>query len=190
MSQANLHAVDWSKLPAPEDDGAAAHLMRRALPALVLPASDGSQIDISKLDGRTVVFIYPMMGKPGVSLPEGWDDIPGARGCTPQSCAFRDLHAELLASGPARVFGLSTQTPDDQREAAERLHLPFALLSDASLAMTSALSLPTMHAAGQTLLKRITLILDDTRITKVFYPVFPPDRNAGNVLVWLKDNPV
>ncbi len=135
-----------------------------------------------------MLYIYPMTGQPGVALPQGWDEIPGARGCTPQSCAFRDHHAELLETGSDRVFGLSTQCTAYQREAAERLHLPFALLSDEKLQLAQVLKLPMMSVEGQTLLKRMALIIDDGRVAQVFYPVFPPDRNAADVLAWLKDN--
>ena len=136
-----------------------------------------------------MVFAYPRTGVPGqISLVDDWDMIPGARGCTPQTCAFRDLHKVMIAAGAARVFGLSTQDPAYQREAAERLHLPFPLLSDEKLALTKALRLPTMQVAGMTLIKRLALVIDDGRISKVFYPVFPPDRNAGDVLAWLEQN--
>jgi peroxiredoxin len=189
VADPDFTSVDWSRLPQPEDDGAADHLLHAALPSLALPGTDGVAVDLSKAAGRTVVFIYPMTGRPGTALPEGWDDIPGARGCTPQSCAFRDLHDELRATGADRVFGLSTQDTDYQREAAERLHLPFPLLSDSNLVLTSALKLPVFEVEGRTLLKRMALIIDDGRIAKVFYPVFPPDRNATDVLSWLKANP-
>lgn len=187
MSQPNLHAVDWSALPQPEDDGAAAHLTGVAWPPLALSTTD-SAIDLSGAPGRTVLYIYPMTGRPGVALPDGWDQIPGARGCTPQSCAFRDHHGELLAAGADRVFGLSTQSTDEQREVAARLHLPFALISDDRLRLTKDLRLPTFEVDGRTLLKRMTLVIDDARITKVFYPVFPPDRNPADVLDWLRSN--
>ena len=154
-----------------------------------MPSTSGDSVDLSALAGRTVLYVYPMTGQPGVALPEGWDEIPGARGCTPQSCAFRDHYAELLEAGADRVFGLATQATAYQQEAAERLHLPFALLSDARLQLTMALRLPTFEAAGQKLLKRTALVIDDGRIRHVFYPVFPPDRNAADVLAWLKDNP-
>lgn len=182
----DLQTVDWSKLPRPVDDGAARHLPGAAVPDIALASTDGAEVSLAKLCGRTVVYVYPMTGRPDAALPDGWDAIPGARGCTPQSCAFRDHHAELLEAGAARVFGLSTQDTDYQREAAVRLHLPFALLSDAGLRLTAALRLPSMDVAGVTLLKRMTLIIDDGAITRVFYPVFPPDRNAGEVLDWLK----
>lgn len=172
-------------LPVPTDDGAAAHLEGRHLPALALPATDGRTVHLSTLPGLQVIYIYPMTGRPGVPLPEGWDAIPGARGCTPQSCAFRDHHAELAALG-AGVFGLSTQDSDYQREAATRLHLPFPLLSDSDLALRDALSLPVFEVDGRLLYRRLTLIADAARIVKVFYPVFPPDRNAADVVAWLR----
>ncbi|MGC4402755.1 peroxiredoxin [Methyloversatilis sp. MC4-4] len=172
-------------LPVPTDDGAAAHLEGRLLPALALPATDGRTVHLSTLPGLQVIYIYPMTGRPGVPLPEGWDAIPGARGCTPQSCAFRDHHTELAALG-AGVFGLSTQDSDYQREAATRLHLPFPLLSDGDLALRDALSLPVFEVDGRLLYRRLTLIADAARIVKVFYPVFPPDRNAADVVAWLR----
>ena len=153
---------------------------------MALPATDGSSVALGELPGRSVVYIYPMTGRPGASLPDGWDGIPGARGCTPQSCAFRDHHAELIAAGADRVFGLSTQDTDYQREAAERLHLPFPLLSDAALRLTTALRLPVMLVGGTTLLKRMALIIEDGVVAHVFYPVFPPDQNAAEVLGWLR----
>jgi peroxiredoxin len=173
-------------LPVPEDDGAADHLPGMTLPPIPLMSTSGETVDLSSLSGRTVVYCYPMMGRPDMSLPSGWDEIPGARGCTPQSCSFRDHHAELRALG-ARVFGMSTQNTDYQREAAERLHLPFALLSDEDLVFAGALDLPTFEVEGMVLLKRLTLIIDDGRIEKVFYPVFPPDRSAEEVVEWLQD---
>jgi peroxiredoxin len=189
-AQPDLLGVDWSKIPAPVDDGAARHLEGSQMPDLALPTTDGSSVSLSRLAGRTVVYAYPRTGRPGqISLVDNWDMIPGARGCTPQSCAFRDHHTELLTAGAARVFGLSTQDTAYQREAVERLHLPFPVLSDETLALTKALRLPTMEVAGQILLKRFALILDDGRIAKVFYPVFPPDRNAADVLAWLQANP-
>lgn len=177
-----------SNLPVPEDDGAARHLTGLALPDIRLRATDGSEISLGALAGRSVVYAYPRTGVPGQPLPNGWDDIPGARGCTPQSCAFRDHFAELKAAGVDQVFGLSTQTTEYQREVAERLHLPFRLLSDAGLQLTRALALPTFEIDGMTLIKRLTLIIDEGRITKVFYPVFPPDQNAGEVLGWLQES--
>jgi peroxiredoxin len=173
-------------IPAPQDDGAASHLTGRTLPALALAATDGSRVDLSKLGGRTVVYVYPRTGVPGQAPPDGWDAIPGARGCTPQSCSFRDHFAELKRLGVAQIYGLSTQDSAYQREAVERLHLPFPVLSDEHLALARALELPTFAVAGMTLLKRMALVIDDGVITKVFYPVFPPDKNAEEVIAWLQ----
>jgi peroxiredoxin/catechol 2,3-dioxygenase-like lactoylglutathione lyase family enzyme len=173
-------------IPVPQDDGAARHLAGTKLPDLPLPATRGGAFNLSIIAGRTVLYIYPRTGVPGVELPPGWDDIPGARGCTPQSCGFRDHFAELKELGVDHVFGLSTQDTAYQREAAERLHLPFPILSDAELKFTHALKLPTFSTAGMTLLKRMALVVDDGVITKVFYPVFPPDKNAADVVAWLR----
>lgn len=190
MNQKNLLDVDWSKIPAPVDDGAAAHLVGMAIPPVMLPATDDTSVTLSELPGRTVVFAYPRTGEPGkIALVDDWDMIPGARGCTPQACAFRDLFAELKAAGAKQVFGLSTQDNAYQTEMASRLHLPFPVLSDSGLKLTNALKLPTMEVAGLTLLKRMALIVDNARIRHVFYPVFPPDRNAADVVAWLRDNP-
>lgn len=188
MAGKDLLSVDWSALPAPDDDGAATHLEGARLPNVPLAASDGTAVDLGALGGRTVLYIYPMTGQPGKALPDGWDQIPGARGCTPQSCAFRDHYSELRAAGADHVFGLSTQETDWQREAVTRLHLPFALLSDAKFSLMEALRLPQLSVEGRRLLKRMALIVDDGRIRKVFYPVFPPDRNAADVLAWLQEN--
>jgi peroxiredoxin len=189
MNQKNLLDVDWSLIPAPEDDGGAAHLVGKAVPPVTLRATDDSAVTLAELAGRTVVFGYPRTGEPGkIALVDDWDMIPGARGCTPQTCAFRDLYAELKAAGAQHVFGLSTQDNVYQSEMATRLHLPFPVLSDDRLQLTQALRMPTMQVAGLTLLKRIALVIDDGIIRHVFYPVFPPDRNAGDVLQWLKAN--
>ena len=173
-------------IPAPQDDGAARHLDGLRMPALPLRATDGSDVDLSKLSGRTVVYIYPRTGVPGQPSPDGWDASPGARGCTPQSCSFRDHFADLKALGVARIFGLSTQDTDYQREAVERLHLPFPVLSDAALQLARAIDMPTFTVAGMTLHKRMAWVIDDGVITKAFYPVFPPDKNAEVVIAWLK----
>lgn len=173
-------------IPVPQDDGAARHLAGLALPDLSLPATDGTRVNLAKLPGRTVVYIYPRTGVPGVDPPPGWDEIPGARGCTPQSCGFRDHFGELTRLGVRYLYGLSTQDTAYQREAAERLHLPFAILSDEKLAFATALRLPTFTAAGMTLLKRMALVIDDGVISKAFYPVFPPDKNAEEVIAWLR----
>ncbi len=177
-------------LPVPEDDGAARHLSGAPVADVALRATDGTMVSLARLRGRTVVYAYPRTGEPGrPSLVPDWDRIPGARGCTPQSCGFRDHHAELSRLG-ARVFGLSTQDTDYQREAAARLKLPFRLLSDAELALATAMRLPTFAAAGHTLLKRLALVIRDGRVEHVFYPVFPPDRNAEDVLAWLEAHPM
>jgi peroxiredoxin len=176
-------------LPAPVDDGGSDHLAGMPVPPFELRATDGSSVRLDRSPGRVVVYAYPRTGVPGEDplVPE-WDDIPGARGCTPESCAFRDHFRDLQSAGASAVFGLSTQDTAYQREAAERLHLPFALLSDADLEVTKALRLPTFEAAGETLLKRFTLVIADGRIEHVFYPVFPPDRHAEEVLAWLSDD--
>ena len=190
MNQKNLMEVDWSKIPAPSDDGGTAHLRGLTVPPVSLLATDDATVTLSELSGRTVVFAYPRTGEPGkIALVDDWDMIPGARGCTPQTCAFRDLYAELKAAGAKQVFGLSTQSNAYQAEMASRLHLPFPVLSDEKLQLTKALNLPTMEVAGLTLIKRMAMIIDDGKITHVFYPVFPPDRNAGDVLDWLKQHP-
>jgi peroxiredoxin (alkyl hydroperoxide reductase subunit C) len=178
-------------LPAPEDDGATDHLRGMPLPPFELAATDDSAVRLDLLPGRVIVYAYPRTGVPGEDpLVPDWDEIPGARGCTPESCAFRDHFADLQAAGASDVYGLSTQHTAYQREAAERLQLPFALLSDADLELTKALRLPTFQAAGQTLLKRFTLVVSDGRVEHVFYPVFPPDRHAEDVLSWLRGEPV
>jgi len=173
-------------IPVPQDDGAARHLAGMALPDLALPATSGPPVNLSKLKGRAVLYIYPRTGVPGVDPPPGWDQIPGARGCTPQSCGFRDHFAELKALGVSHVYGLSTQDTAYQREAAERLHLPFAILSDADLKLARAIQLPTFATSGMTLFKRMALVIDDGLIVKAFYPVFPPDKNAEEVAAWLR----
>ncbi len=173
-------------IPVPQDDGAARHLTGMKLPDIALVPTSGSPVNLAQLKGRTVLYIYPRTGVPGVDAPPGWDDIPGARGCTPQSCGFRDHFAELKRLGVAQLYGLSTQDTAYQREAAERLHLPFPILSDADLKFTAALGLPTFSTSGMTLLKRMALVIDDGKIVKVFYPVFPPDKNAAEVVAWLR----
>jgi peroxiredoxin len=180
----NLHDLPYN-LPIPTDDGTAGHLPGTLLPSIPLASTGGETVDLSALTERTVVYCYPMTGRPDRSLPAGWDEIPGARGCTPQSCSFRDHHAELLALG-TRVFGLSTQDTECQREAAARLRLPFALLSDENLVFAEALDLPTFEVEGVVLLKRLTLVIKDGRGEKVFYPVFPPDRSAQDIVEWLE----
>ena len=176
-------------LPAPTDDGAADHLPGLELPDLELPATDGRSVSLAALGGRTIVYAYPRTGRPGgPSLVDDWDLIPGARGCTPETCGFRDHHAELEQAGAA-VFGLSTQDTAYQRELAERLRVPFPILSDERLALTEALRLPTFEVAGQTLLKRLTLLVREGAVERFWYPVFPPDAHAAEVLAWLRANP-
>lgn len=185
MSQAGFtHLPD--DLPEPVDDGACDHLAGLPLPAVALLSTRGGQVALDALPaGRSVIFCYPMTGQPGVALPTGWDDIPGARGCTPQTCAFRDLHADFAAIG-AGIYAVSTQEPIYQREMAERLHLPYPVLSDVAYVFTDALRLPTFRAAdGPRLIRRLTMVVRDGRIEHVFYPVFPPDRSAEPVLDWL-----
>ncbi len=176
-----------SDLPRPVDDGACDHLVGLALPHIQLASTSGRMVDMGALGaGRTVIYCYPRTGVPGENLPDGWDAIPGARGCTPQSCGFRDHAAELSGLG-AGLFGLSTQGTDHQREMAERLHLPFDVLSDEGLLFTPALRLPVFEACGMRLIKRLTLIVKDNTIEHVFYPVFPPDESASQVVHWLRD---
>ena len=175
-------------LPVPEDDGACDHLEGLILPRVTLPTTEGSTITFAEIPGTTVIYIYPRTGRPDQELPPGWNDIPGARGCTPQSCSFRDHHTELWQRG-ATVFGLSTQDTDYQSEAVQRLELPFPLVSDANLEFATALDLPTFDVAGMRLIKRITLICYEGWIEKVFYPVFPPHQSAEDVLNWLKEHP-
>ena len=183
----SLTEVDWSSIPAPQDDGGTDHLENSRLPSVTLRATSGTDIDLSEQSGLLVVYAYPMTGTPGVALPDGWDLMPGARGCTPQSCAFRDHATELSDLGVSTVFGLSTQSTADQIEAAKRLELPFSLLSDESLELATAMRLPTFEVDGKTLLKRVTVVIRDGIVVKVFYPVFPPDSNASMVMNWLRD---
>lgn len=170
-------------LPAPEDDGAASHLTGMEMPDLRLPSTSGSDISVRQ-PGTLVLYIYPRTGTPGEPLPAGWDDIPGARGCTPESCAFRDSHADFVRLG-ARVHGVSAQSLADQHEFAARVGLPYPILSDPDLELAKALRLPTFEVAGMTLYRRLTLIAREGRIARVFYPVFPPDTHAADVVAWL-----
>ena len=182
----SIATPDWSQLPAPHDDGAARHLPGLRVPSTPLRATGGSTIDLSSLTGLTVLYAYPRTGRPGEPNPDGWEAIPGARGCTPQTCAFRDHFAELRSLGVDHLYGLSTQDTAYQQEVVNRLHLPFPILSDESLALTHALRLPTFTTHGMTLLRRLTLVLRDGIIEHVFYPVFPPDQNAAEVAAWLR----
>jgi peroxiredoxin len=174
-------------LPVPLDDGAADHLPGVELPAVELPSTQGGLVDLAALAAEAptlVLYIYPRTGRPGEDLPDGWDDIPGARGCTLQNASFRDHRAQLNVLG-AEVVGLSAQSTDDQREFADREHMPYPLLSDQSLRLAAALGLPTFEVAGMTLYKRMTLVVRERVVERVFYPIFPPDRDAANVVAWL-----
>ncbi len=174
-----------SNLPVPMDDGAAKHLLGMRVPAITLTSTAGRHVNLAEIAlERTVIYCYPRTGAPGQPVPKGWDEIPGARGCTPESCGFRD-HYQKLRNLKTQVFGLSTQTSDYQREMVARLHLPFEVLSDAGFALTNALRLPTFEFDGVRLLKRLTLVLSDGKIEKVFYPVFPPDKHPEEVIAWL-----
>ena len=184
----NLYELP-ADLPIPIDDGGCDHLPELRLSPVPLRSTKGTLVDLAALSGRTVVYCYPRTGRPDEEPTKGWNEIPGARGCTPQSCAFRDHFKELQALG-AQVCGLSTQSTEYQQEVAQRLHLPFELLSDAKLAFANALRLPTFQVDSMTLIKRLTLIIRDGRIEKVFYPVFPPDKNAQEVLEWFTRNPL
>lgn len=174
-----------SDLPVPVDDGAADHLPGSAVPEVALPSTQGGELSLADAArGLLVVYVYPRTGTPGVPAPEGWDDIPGARGCTPQSCAFRDAQQELARHG-ASLIGISTQTAAEQAEFAQREHIPYPLLSDHELVLADRMRLPTFQAGGLQLYKRLTFVAQAGRIVKLFYPVFPPDRNADEVLAWL-----
>jgi peroxiredoxin len=178
-----------ANLPVPEDDGAADHLTGRSMPSLALPATSGGSVDLTEATSpRVVVYAYPKTGRPGVAMPDGWDLIPGARGCTPESCDFRDHHSELAVLR-TEVFGLSSQSTGYQAEAADRLHLPFALLSDERFELADALRLPTFTVEGERLYRRLTLVVRDGRVEHAFYPIFPPDGHAGQVLKWLRAHP-
>lgn len=172
-------------LPVPEDDGAADHLEGAAIPSLRLETTAG-ELDLAGLpDGLLVLYVYPRTGRPGAEPPPGWDETPGARGCTPQSCGYRDHGAELRELS-ATVVGLSAQTIDEQREAVERLRLPHPVAADPELRLAEALGLPTFEFDGRRLFKRLALVAERGRIVKVFYPVFPPDENAAEVVAWLR----
>jgi peroxiredoxin len=179
-----------ANLPKPVDDGGAKHLKGMALPDLALPSTANRSVNLSKVSApRVVIYCYPMTGRPDRTLPAGWNDIPGARGCTPETCGFRDHHKDL-AKLHAEVFGVSTQSTEYQQEMVKRLEVPFEVLSDEHLALTTALRLPTFTVEGMTLIKRLTLIARNGRIEQVFYPVFPPDKHAEEVIAWLRRHPI
>lgn len=174
-------------LPVPEDDGACAHLEGMLLPSITLASTSDHKIDLSSENGIVAVYFYPMIGRPNSPPMIGWNEIPGARGCTPQSCSFRDKHSEFLSLG-TKVYGASSQSSAEQKEAVQRLHLPFELLSDVHFELASALKLPTFEYNSLRLIKRLTLIIENGVICKVFYPVFPPNENATDVIAWLRRN--
>ena len=182
MNQKNLSDVDWSKIPEPKLDFNLEHLNQFIIPDLKLNSTDGTIVNLSNLKGITVIYVYPMTGVPGKELPEGWDEIPGARGCTPQSCSFRDNFSKLKKLKIDNIFGLSTQSTEYQKELATRLHLPYPILSDEKLEFAKMLKLPTFKVLNMNLLKRITLILKDNKIIKYFYPIFPPTKNIEDVI--------
>ena len=181
------YASTPENLPIPQDDGAADHLLGLHLPDVVLPSTHGDKLFMAKLSGYVVIYCYPMTGQPGVPLPPGWDDIPGARGCTPQNIAYKDHYDELTELG-AQVFGLSTQTTEYQQEMAQRLHLPFDVLSDHDMAFAKGLQLPTFHTSGMHLLKRLTLIVKDRKVVAVKYPIFPSNSDAAWAVDWLQQH--
>ncbi|GAS89216.1 MerR family transcriptional regulator [Mycolicibacterium brisbanense] len=177
-------------LPVPSDDGRAAHLPGQPMPSLTVQTSDGGRVDLSALPhGRTIIYLYPLTGRPGVDIPEGWDSIPGARGCSTEACSFRDHHDELRAAGAVGIYGMSSQSPEYQAEVVERLHLPFHMLSDPEFSLADTLSLPTFAASGHPrLYSRLTLVVTDGVIEHVFYPIFPPNTHGQQVLDWLRQN--
>jgi peroxiredoxin len=188
MPQTNLNQLP-ANLPRPKDDGGARHLKGMALPDLELPSTQNRRVNLSTVSApRIVIYAYPMTGRPDRQLPQGWDDIPGARGCTPETCGFRDHHKDL-AKLRAEVFGVSTQDTAYQQEMVKRLEVPFEVLSDEQMAFARALKLPTFTVDGMTLLKRLTIVARSGRIEHVFYPVFPPDTHAEEVIAWLKQHP-
>jgi peroxiredoxin (alkyl hydroperoxide reductase subunit C) len=182
MNQKNFFNVDWSKIPEPKLDFNLEHLNQLIIPDLKLNSTDDTTVSLSNLKGITVIYVYPMTGVPGKELPEGWDEIPGARGCTPQSCSFRDNFSKLKKLGVNNIFGLSTQSTEYQKELATRLHLPYPILSDEKLEFSKKLKLPMFKVLKMNLLKRITLILKDNKIIKYFYPIFPPTKNIEDVI--------
>ena len=185
MNQNNLSAPDWSKIPAPKEDEDLSHLLKYKIKSVLLKSTNNQSIDLSKIKGLSIIYIYPMTGQPNKPLPENWDNIPGARGCTPQSCSFRDNFSILKNLNVNNIFGLSTQTTDYQKEMTERLHLPFPVLSDEKLEFAKQLNLPIFEVENMKLIKRITLILKDNEIIKYFYPIFPPDKNVEQVIQFL-----
>ncbi|NND92093.1 MAG: peroxiredoxin [Granulosicoccus sp.] len=183
----NNPEVDWNTIPVPQDDGGCEHLTGMSMPSLSLQSTSGQRVNLSGESGLVVIYAYPMTGIPGIAPPDGWDMIPGARGCTPQSCSFRDHAQELAQLGVDKVYGVSSQSNVDQAEAATRLKLPFELLSDEQHELADAMRLPEFTVEGRRLLKRLALVVRGGVVVKVFYPVFPPDRNASMVIEWLRE---
>lgn len=179
-------AINWDTIPKPSDDGACDHLKHTTFPSISLPSTAGNTVSPSTLSGLTVIFCYPRTAAPGEDVPAEWNEIPGARGCTPQACSFRDASREFTELGVSHLFGLSTQETAYQQELKERVHLPYQLLSDEKRELIEALKLPTFEYEGKTLTKRLTLAVEDGKIVQVWYPVFPPDQSAAQVLQWLK----
>jgi len=186
MNQKNLTNVDWSKIPEPKGDENLNHLNNYIIEPIKLKTTNDKLVELSEFKGLTIIYIYPMTGQPDKPLPDNWDNIPGARGCTPQSCSFRDNFHELKKLNISNIFGLSSQTSEYQKEMTQRLKLPYKVLSDEKLEFTKQLNLPTFEVGEMKLIKRITLILDNNKIIKYFYPVFPPDKNVDEVIAYLK----
>ena len=186
MNQKNLTNVDWSKIPEPKGDENLNHLNNYIIEPIKLKSTNDKLVELSEFKGLTIIYIYPMTGQPDKPLPDNWDNIPGARGCTPQSCSFRDNFHELKKLNISNIFGLSSQTSEYQKEMTQRLKLPYKVLSDEKLEFTKQLNLPTFEVGEMKLIKRITLILDNNKIIKYFYPVFPPDKNVDEVIAYLK----
>ncbi|WP_347374579.1 peroxiredoxin [Aequorivita sp. Q41] len=176
-----------ANLPKPVDDGKCNHLLGMEIPTIKLWATDGKQVELANFKENLVIYCYPMTGRPDTELPNGWEEIPGARGCTPQACSFRDHYSELKTL-QFEVFGISTQSSEYQKEVSERLHLPYVLLSDDNLKFVSALKLPTFQVGQMELIKRLTLIFKKGKVVKYFYPVFPPDENINQVIRWINNN--
>lgn len=186
MNQSNLLKPDWSKIPTPKKNVSLEHLNNFLIPEIKLLSTNKEEVNLSKLVGFSIIYIYPMTGRPDIALPKGWDEIPGARGCTPQSCSFRDNFSELKRLNVKNIFGLSSQTTEYQKEMVERLNLPYPILSDEKLKFANSLKLPIFKVENMNLIERVTLILDNNKIIKCFYPVFPPDQNVNDVIFWLK----
>jgi peroxiredoxin len=185
MNQNHLSSLDWSKMPVPNGDEDLSHLLEYKIKQIVLKSTNNQLVNLSEIKGLSVIYIYPMTGQPNKPLPNDWDNIPGARGCTPQSCSFRDNFSNLKKLNIDNFFGLSTQTTEYQKEMVERLHLPFSVLSDEKLEFAKQLNLPVFEVENMKLIKRITLILNDNMIIKYFYPIFPPDKNVEEVIKFL-----